>query len=439
MAKIAEMTQLSPTMTEGVLVKWLKKKGDSVAPGESIAEVETDKAVMEMESFDTGILLEIIAGEGSKLPVGAPVAIIGKSGEDISSLLAEAKTRSSSLPKPETPTSPAPALSIISEPPQTAPVKSEPPQIPEAEEEDSVRPASSSQRGLSTPALEGRIKASPLAKHIAKETGIDLARIHGTGPDGRILKRDVEASQVLVRTSLSTSAAPLKEEKQQISGMRKTIANRLVHSKTHQPHFYLDIELDAEPLVKLRENINADLKASGEETKISLNDFVIKASAFALLQVPEVNSSWREDHILRHGRVDVGVAVSIEGGLITPYVRNADLCSILEIGRKVKELASRARERKLKPEEYSDGTFTVSNLGMFGIDRFAAVINEPEAAILAVGNAVPKPVLKSGAIVPGITLSVCLSCDHRVVDGAVGARWLQVFREVLEHPLRLLV
>lgn len=436
MAKIAEMTQLSPTMTEGVLVKWLKKKGDSVAPGESIAEVETDKAVMEMESFDTGILLEIIAGEGSKLPVGAPVAIIGKSGEDITSLLAEAKTRSSSLPKSEASASPAPTA--IPEPPQTAPVKSEPPQISETEEEDSVRPVSSPQRGLATPALEGRIKASPLAKQIAKETGIDLARIQGSGPDGRILKRDVEASQV-VRTNLSPSAAPLREEKQQISGMRKTIANRLVHSKTHQPHFYLDIELDAEPLVKLRENLNADLKASGEETKVSLNDFIIKASAFALLQVPEVNSSWREDHILRHGRVDVGVAVSIEGGLITPYVRNADLSSVLEIGKRVKELASRARERKLKPEEYSDGTFTVSNLGMFGIDRFAAVINEPEAAILAVGNAVPKPVLKSGAIVPGITLSVCLSCDHRVVDGAVGARWLQVFRELVEHPLRLLV
>ncbi|TGK19195.1 pyruvate dehydrogenase complex dihydrolipoamide acetyltransferase [Leptospira fluminis] len=436
MAKIAEMTQLSPTMTEGVLVKWLKKKGDSVAPGESIAEVETDKAVMEMESFDTGILLEIIAGEGSKLPVGAPVAIIGKSGEDITSLLAEAKTRSSSLPKSEVSASPAPTA--IPEPPQAAPVKSEPPQISETEEEDSARPVSSPQRGLATPALEGRIKASPLAKQIAKETGIDLARIQGSGPDGRILKRDVEANQV-VRTNLSPSAAPLREEKQQISGMRKTIANRLVHSKTHQPHFYLDIELDAEPLVKLRENLNADLKAAGEETKVSLNDFVIKASAFALLQVPEVNSSWREDHILRHGRVDVGVAVSIEGGLITPYIRNADLSSVLEIGKRVKELASRARERKLKPEEYSDGTFTVSNLGMFGIDRFAAVINEPEAAILAVGNAVPKPVLKFGAIVPGITLSVCLSCDHRVVDGAVGARWLQVFRELVEHPLRLLV
>lgn len=288
-------------------------------------------------------------------------------------------------------------------------------------------------------AQEGRIKASPLARQIAKESGLDLSRINGTGPGGRIIKRDIEANQA-VQPSGSSFAGPIPaEEKQPISGMRKTIATRLVHSKTHQPHFYLDIELNAEPVVNLRESLNADLKASGEDAKLSLNDFIIKASALALVKVPAVNSSWREDHILRHGRVDIGVAVSIEGGLITPYVRNADRRSVLEIGRNVKELASRARERKLKPEEYSDGTFTVSNLGMFGINRFAAVINEPEAAILAVGNTVAKPVIKSGAIVPGVTLSVCLSCDHRVVDGAVGAQWLEVFRDLLEHPLRLLV
>ncbi|EPG75237.1 putative pyruvate dehydrogenase complex dihydrolipoamide acetyltransferase [Leptospira fainei serovar Hurstbridge str. BUT 6] len=420
-------------MTEGVLVKWLKKKGDAVVPGEAIAEVETDKAVMEMEAFDAGVLLEIIANEGARLPVGSPVAIIGKAGEEIGSLLAVAKSR--------TPAGGSPAPSAIESAPASA--LPPPPQAqlplekiePEIEVSKPVQPS----RGLTVAAQEGRIKASPLARQIAKEAGLDLSRINGTGPGGRIIKRDVEANQV-VQSVGSSFAGPIPaEEKQPISGMRKTIATRLVHSKTHQPHFYLDIELNAEPLVNLRETLNADLKAGGEDIKLSLNDFIIKATALALLKVPEVNSSWREDHILRHGRVDIGVAVSIEGGLITPYVRNADRCSVLEIGRKVKELASRARERKLKPEEYSDGTFTVSNLGMFGINRFAAVINEPEAAILAVGNTVAKPVIKSGAIVPGLTLSVCLSCDHRVVDGAVGAHWLEVFRDLLEHPLRLLV
>ncbi|GBF37431.1 pyruvate dehydrogenase complex dihydrolipoamide acetyltransferase [Leptospira johnsonii] len=439
MAKISEMTQLSPTMSEGVLVKWLKKKGDSVAIGEILAEVETDKAVMEMEAFDSGVLLEILAQEGAKLPVGAPVAIIGKAGEDITSLLSEAKSRSSASAT-STP-APSPAASPTASP---APKKQETvvsSTVSEEEEEEAPAPKESPvSRGLSPGALEGRVKASPLAKRLAQETGIDLSKIRGSGPDGRIIKRDIEngISSFSASGTSPFAGGHIQEEKLPISGMRKTIASRLVHSKTHQPHFYLDMEIDADALVHLRENFNSDLKESGEEIKLSINDFIIRASALALLKVPEVNSSWREDHILKHGRVDVGVAVSIEGGLITPYVRNADKRSVLEIGRTVKELASRARERKLKPEEFSDGTFTVSNLGMFGVNRFAAVINEPEAAILAVGNVVSKPVLKNGSIVPGKTLSVCLSCDHRVVDGAVGAGWLEVFRNFLEHPLRLL-
>lgn len=441
MAKISEMTQLSPTMSEGVLVKWLKKKGDSVAIGEILAEVETDKAVMEMEAFDSGVILEILAQEGAKLPVGAPVAIIGKAGEDISPLLSEAKSRSSaSAPAPAAAaTAPIPSPSPNPAPKKTENVGSS--TAPGPEEEDAPPPKESSvSRGLSPSALEGRVKASPLAKRLAQESGIDLSKIRGSGPDGRIIKRDIEngISSFSASGTSPFAGVNIQEEKLPISGMRKTIASRLVHSKTHQPHFYLDMEIDADALVHLRENFNSDLKESGEEIKLSINDFIIRASALALLKVPEVNSSWREDHILKHGRVDVGVAVSIEGGLITPYVRNADKRSVLEIGRTVKELASRARERKLKPEEFSDGTFTVSNLGMFGVNRFAAVINEPEAAILAVGNVVSKPVIKNGNIVPGKTLSVCLSCDHRVVDGAVGAGWLEVFRNFLEHPLRLL-
>ncbi|PJZ49438.1 pyruvate dehydrogenase complex dihydrolipoamide acetyltransferase [Leptospira saintgironsiae] len=436
MAKISEMTQLSPTMSEGVLVKWLKKKGDSVAPGEILAEVETDKAVMEMEAFDSGVILEILAQEGAKLPVGAPVAIIGKAGEDITSLLSEAKSRSTAISTPA-------AAPVASPSPNPAPKKVEnvvSSTIPEPEEEPPTPKENPVSRGLSPSALEGRVKASPLAKRLAEESGIDLSKVRGSGPDGRIIKRDIENGiSAFSSSGISPFAGEIvQEEKLPISGMRKTIASRLVHSKTHQPHFYLDMEIDADALVHLRENFNSDLKESGEEIKLSINDFIIRASALALLNVPEVNSSWREDHILKHGRVDIGVAVSIEGGLITPYVRNADKRSVLEIGRTVKELASRARERKLKPEEFSDGTFTVSNLGMFGMNRFAAVINEPEAAILAVGNVVSKPVIKNGSIVPGKTLSVCLSCDHRVVDGAVGAGWLEVFRNFLEHPLRLL-
>ncbi|TGM11387.1 pyruvate dehydrogenase complex dihydrolipoamide acetyltransferase [Leptospira selangorensis] len=443
MAKISEMTQLSPTMSEGVLVKWLKKKGDSVAPGEILAEVETDKAVMEMEAFDSGVILEILAQEGAKLPVGAPVAIIGKAGEDITSLLSEAKSRSSA--SVASPPASAPASTSVPSPsPSQAPKKTETvasSTTPKLEEEEVSPPKESPvSRGLSPSALEGRVKASPLAKRLAQESGIDLSKIRGSGPDGRIIKRDIENGiSAFSSSGISPFAGEIvQEEKLPISGMRKTIASRLVHSKTHQPHFYLDMEIDADALVHIRENFNSDLKESGEEIKLSINDFIIRASALALLKVPEVNSSWREDHILKHGRVDIGVAVSIEGGLITPYVRNADKRSVLEIGRTVKELASRARERKLKPEEFSDGTFTVSNLGMFGVNRFAAVINEPEAAILAVGNVVSKPVIKNGSIVPGKTLSVCLSCDHRVVDGAVGAGWLEVFRNFLEHPLRLL-
>ncbi|PJZ68436.1 dihydrolipoamide succinyltransferase [Leptospira perolatii] len=463
MAKIAEMTQLSPTMSEGILIRWLKKKGDSVNPGESIAEVETDKAVMEMEAFDSGVLLEIIAPEGSKIPVGGPVAVIGKAGEDIASLLEEAKSRtpvvqqsSSEGNSAKTETSPSSAFaSSVSEKKSISETKSSPANMEPAH---SMRPdietsgsfltsdgpkqhqMNLGSQGLTQSAQEGRIKASPLAKRLATESGVDLAKISGTGPQGRILKRDIEASksQLVPGRSSSTIAPILREEKLPISGMRSTIANRLVHAKTHQPHFYLEAEINALPLSNLREQFNSDLKSGKDEIKVSINDFLIRASALALLEVPQVNSSWREDHILRHGRVDIGVAVSIEGGLITPYVRNADRIGVLEISRTVKELASRARERKLKPEEYSNGTFTVSNLGMYGIDKFAAVINEPEAAILAIGAVVEKPVLVSGSIVPGKTLTVCLSCDHRVVDGAVGAAWLAVLRELIEHPLRLL-
>ncbi|WP_426487066.1 dihydrolipoamide acetyltransferase family protein [Leptospira interrogans] len=449
MAKIAEMTQLSPTMAEGKIVRWLKQKGDPVSPGEIIAEVETDKAVMEMEAFETGILLEILAPEGTLLPVGAPVAIIGKQGEDVSALVETAKKsipakKESSVTQGQVPTSTQSAASTISDANLTTKANDAPSQntksnglttheerslktqIPFGSEDSSIRSA----RG-------GRsIKASPLAKNLALQKGVDLGEVIGSGPGGRIIKRDVLAYQES-GSGKKGSFVKRQDRKLELTGMRKTIASRLAHSTSTIPHFYLTLELDATPLDTLRNSYNKDLKLEGS-SKISLNDLIIKACSLSLKEVPEVNSSWREDHILEHGRIDIGVAVSIEGGLITPYIRNADQKSVSEIGHEIKELASRARERKLKPAEYTDGTFTVSNLGMFGISSFTAVINEPEAAILAVGALVEKPVLKEGSIVVGKTLNVTLSCDHRVVDGATGARFLSSFRDYTEYPLRLL-
>ncbi|EKS00980.1 2-oxoacid dehydrogenase acyltransferase, catalytic domain protein [Leptospira mayottensis 200901122] len=283
---------------------------------------------------------------------------------------------------------------------------------------------------------DGRpIKASPLAKNLALQKGINLGEVIGSGPGGRIIKRDILSYQS--GGGDRNSFVKRQDRKLELTGMRKTIASRLSHSTSTIPHFYLTMELDAEPIDDLRNSINRDLGLSGQG-KVSINDLILKACSYALLQVPEVNSSWREDHILEYGRVDIGVAVSIEGGLITPYIRNAEEKTVLEISREIKELASRARDRKLKPGEYTDGTFTVSNLGMFGISSFTAVINEPEAAILAVGALVEKPVFKAGSVVPGKILNVTLSCDHRVIDGATGARFLSLFRDLMEHPLRLL-
>ncbi|XDD51721.1 pyruvate dehydrogenase complex dihydrolipoamide acetyltransferase [Leptospira sp. WS92.C1] len=433
MAKIAEMTQLSPTMSEGKIVRWLKKSGDSVSPGEIIAEVETDKAVMEMEAFETGVILEILAQEGSLLPVGAPVAIIGKSGEDISALVETARKSIPSKKESAPSVGTVAAPSVSEKKAEARPQESISPSPQEIESEVSI----SASRKESKRHQGGLIKASPLAKNLALQNGIDLGEVVGSGPDGRILKRDILAFQETGGGKKGSSFVKPQDRKIELTGMRKTIATRLAHSTSTIPHFYLTLEIDAYPIDNLRNSINKDLKLEGQN-KISVNDLILKACSLCLREVPEVNSSWREDHILQHGRVDIGVAVSIEGGLITPYVRDADRKSVVEISHEIKELASRARERKLKPGEYTDGTFTVSNLGMFGISSFTAVINEPEAAILAVGSLVEKAVIKDDNLVAGKTLTVTLSCDHRVVDGATGARFLSAFREFTEHPLRLL-
>ncbi|MCH1910773.1 2-oxo acid dehydrogenase subunit E2 [Leptospira noguchii] len=440
MAKIAEMTQLSPTMAEGKIVRWIKQKGDPVSPGEIIAEVETDKAVMEMEAFETGTLLEILAPEGTLIPVGAPVAIIGKQGEDISTLVETAKK---SIPTKKENTIQTTSQSSTTSQSDTTQTSSSSSKLTTEEQNKiyqsptfSKEQTTSYKHGSQTTQTGRSGSISPLAKNLALQKGVDIGEVTGSGPGGRIIKRDILSYQES-GSGKKGSFVKRHDHKLELTGMRKTIASRLSHSTSTIPHFYLTLELDANSLDSLRNSYNQDLKLEGP-LKISLNDLIIKACSLSLKDVPEVNSSWREDHILEHGRIDIGVAVSIEGGLITPYIRNADQKSVSEISLEIKELASRARERKLKPGEYTDGTFTVSNLGMFGISSFTAVINEPEAAILAVGALVKKPVLKEGNIVAGKTLSVTLSCDHRVVDGATGARFLSSFREYTERPLRLL-
>ena len=459
MAKISEMTQLSPTMAEGLMVKWLKQVGDKLSPGDIIAEVETDKAVMEMEAYDNGVLLAIIAKEGTKVKVGLPVAIVGKAGEDVTNLIAEANAKlaagAASAPAPVAEKkaepvevkSPLPPAKALGDESRRVEAKG-------GDEADTAIPVSSTptpkppfpKGGRGDSRTGGRLLASPLAKSLALDKGIDISKVAGTGPEGRITKADILnyiANPKAGNTSSSRSFEVREEKKIEISGMRKVIATRLHDAKNNIPHFYLNLEFDAEPVVKMRAMLNDDLKAAAERKKekadtVSINDFIVKACSIALARVPEANSSWRGDHILEHGRIDIGIAVSVEGGLITPYVRNADRLSLIEVHSEIKVLAEKARVRKLKPEEFTDGTFTISNLGMFGITSFSAIINEPEAALMAVGGLVEKAIVRNGAIVAGKTITVTLSCDHRVVDGAVGARFLSEFKEIIEHPYTII-
>ncbi|NUN70823.1 MAG: pyruvate dehydrogenase complex dihydrolipoamide acetyltransferase [Bacteroidetes bacterium] len=406
MAKKMLMPKLSDTMEEGVILKWRKKEGESIKSGDILADIQSDKADMEQEAYDSGVVLKLFAKEGEGVKVGAPLAIIGKAGEDISALLAEA-------PPAAAPAAEAPAPSAAPAPvPAPAPV---------------VVPAAA-------PVVvnEGRIKASPLAKRIAAEKNIDLRTVAGSGPYGRIVKADVEGKggASMPRKVL----APLQTKEIPLSMMRKTIAKRLLESKTTIPHFYLTVEMNMKRAMEFRAAFN---EASG--SKISYNDIVMKAVALALRENPKANSSFLPDRIVQHGRIDVSVAVAVDEGLITPVIRSADQKTLLEISAETKELAKRAREGKLKPEEFTNGTFTVSNLGMYDIENFAAIINPPEGAILAIGSIVEKPVVENGQIVVGHTMKVTMSCDHRVVDGAVGAQFLQSFKKMMENPLFLVL
>jgi pyruvate dehydrogenase E2 component (dihydrolipoamide acetyltransferase) len=467
MAKILDMPKLSPTMEEGVLSVWHKKEGDPVAVDDLLAEVETDKATMEFRSFDQGTLLKILVQPGAQVKLGQPVAVVGAPGEDVSMISPAA----ASAPAPETPPSraEAPAARAAAPPPaaEVKPVETLPPPATRKPPVGHVldRTAFAGEPAGNGKAAEGgRVMASPYVRKVAREMGIDLQGAQGTGPGGRVIPGDLEGMRAVPSAALTrTTPTPLvrpafdlgeEPERVPLSPMRKTIARRLTESKTTVPHFYLSIDVDVEELVKLREQINAELASSGEgqaggssreangeaprPLKVSLNDLLIKACAVALVHVPACNASFTPDAILLHKRVDISVAVAIPEGLVTPVVRRADQKSVVAIAREVRDLAARARARKLKPEEMQDGTFSISNLGMFGVDQFAAVINPPEGAILAVGQVREVPVVQGGAVVAGKRLAMTLSCDHRVVDGAVGAAFLAELRRLVEHPLRVL-
>ncbi len=427
MANIIEMPKLSDTMTVGTLIKWLKKEGDLVKTGDMLAEVETDKATMELESFFDGTLLAIFVPAGSAVPLGAPLCAIGKPGEKVAPPAAAA-------PAPKAEAAPAAAPTPVPAP-VAAPVAAAP---------VAIAPVPAAAPAAPTAPAGGRIKVSPLARKLAAEKGVDLGSLKGSGPGGRILRADVLAGPAkgapaapFVSASTSSKGPVQQERLVPVSNMRGTIARRLLESKTQIPHFYADIEVDAGPLLELRAQLNEALEKEG--VKLSVNDFVLKAAAEALRRVPAVNCSWEGTAVRYHSAAHVSFAVAIEDGLITPVIRDTHLKTIFAISTEAKALGKRAKEKKLTPAEFTGGTFCVTNLGMMGIDRFCAIINPPNAAILAVGTTVKKPVVKDGQIVVGQRMNLTLSADHRVVDGAVGAAYLAAVRDLLEKPALLLL
>ncbi|WP_417448939.1 pyruvate dehydrogenase complex dihydrolipoamide acetyltransferase [Kordiimonas sp.] len=435
------MPALSPTMEKGTLAKWLVKEGDKVESGDVIAEIETDKATMEVESIDDGTVAKILVDEGTDdVPVGKIIAMLAEEDEDVSDV--------------KVPTDDKKA--------EAAP-KAEETDDAEEEKQEEVKPSSASSEkkpeGKPSKAEGERIKASPLAKRIASQEGLDLKALDGTGPNGRIVKRDIEAAleKGVGKADEATPAAkegakapaaaasapeygphddiPYHEER--LSNMRKTIARRLTESKQHVPHFYLTIECELDNLLAQRKVLNEKLADSG--VKLSVNDFIIRATALALKKVPAANVQFAGDKMYWYERADISVAVAIEGGLVTPVVRGADAMGLSDISKAVKDLATRARDGKLAPEDYAGGTFSISNLGMYGIKEFGAVINPPQGAILAVGAGEQRPVVRDGALAVATVMSCTMSCDHRAVDGAVGAEFLAAFKSYVEDPITMLL
>ena len=428
MAEVIEMPRLSDTMTEGVIAAWHVKKGDKVSNGDLLAEVETDKATMDVESFFDGTVLYIGVEEGGALPVGQLLTIIGDEGEDVSALIENHKggDAAPAAPKEEA-AEPAPEPKKK----EAAPVKQEAPAT--------AAPAATTT--TSTTTAEGRIKASPLAKAMAKEQSIDLSNVQGSGDNGRIVKRDIEnytppAAQPQSAPAAAPAAPAGQEsfEETRVSQMRKTIARRLAESKFSAPHFYVTMEINMGKAVEVRKQLN-----ELSPVKISFNDMVIKAVSVSLRKHPDLNSAWLGDKIRKNHHIHIGMAVAVDEGLLVPVIRHADTKGLSTIAEESKRLAGMARERTLQPSDWEGNTFTVSNLGMFGVEEFTAIINPPDACILAIGGIIDKPIVENGEVVPGKMMKVTLSADHRVVDGAMGAQFLQTMKGLLEDPVRMLI
>jgi pyruvate dehydrogenase E2 component (dihydrolipoamide acetyltransferase) len=460
------MEALSPTMEEGQLVRWLKKEGDAIKEGDVLAEIETDKATMELVARGSGVLQSVSLGEGQTAPVGQVIAVIGEGGgasggDSAGAETAKSAPQQAAAAQDSGDVGPTEKPKEIVHQQRTAAVQpaagqgaQEAPQREAPPQREAQQPAASDDNGN----REGRLKASPLARRLAEEQGVELRGVSGTGPGGRITKRDIEAAaqggaqqaaaapqgepveateaEVQPAVARAPVVAESDAEEVPLTQMRKTIAKRLAQSIGPIPTFYLTIECDMTRMMELRERVNVMLEK--DKQKASINDFIIKAVAMALARHPEVNASWTDSAIVRHHRVHVGVAVAVEDGLITPIVRDADRKRVRDIGVEVRELAGRAREKKLKPEEYTGATFSISNLGMFGIVEFTAIINPPESGILAVGAVEEKPVTENGEVVVRPRMRMTMSCDHRVIDGATGARFLQTLRELIEDPLTMI-
>ncbi|HWZ39252.1 MAG TPA: pyruvate dehydrogenase complex dihydrolipoamide acetyltransferase [Bradyrhizobium sp.] len=444
------MPALSPTMEKGNLAKWLKKEGDKVKSGDVIAEIETDKATMEVEAVDEGTIAKIVVPEGTQdVPVNDVIAVLAGDGEDV-----KAAGASAGAARPAAAPTPAPAKAEAPAP------------QPAAAAAPAPKPAAAPPPQAASPAPQanghGRIFSSPLARRLAKEAGIELGRINGTGPHGRVIARDVEEAKSgkglkapAAAPGAGPAIAPSMSDKQILAlfepgsyeivphdGMRRTIAQRLTASIQNVPHFYLTIDCDIGKLLVAREEINAAAPKDKEKKplyKISVNDFVIKAMAVALQKIPNCNVSWTEGGMVKHKHSDIGVAVAMPGGLITPIIRKAETKTLSTISNEMKDFAARARARKLKPEEYQGGTTAVSNLGMYGINHFTAVINPPHATILAVGTSEERPVVRAGRIEIAHMMSVTLSCDHRAIDGALGAELIGAFKQLIENPVMMMV
>ncbi len=425
MADKFTMPKLSPTMEEGQIARWLKAEGDTFEEGETIAEVDTDKATMELTALKGGTLLKILKQGGETALLNETIAITGKTGEDFSALLAEV----GSQPK-----------SVSGNDSSKTDAKVEETKVDEAKVVETVEPKAEAQKPKTE---DGRLLVSPIAARMATENGIDLRTINGSGPQGRIIKRDIESalespkpkvqSQTFT-TSQVFGASNFREEP--VSKMRQIIAERLTASTQNVPHFYLTVEIEMESVLALRKQINATIS---EADKVSVNDIIVKATAMSLVKHQWVNASFQDKSVRFYEDADISIAVAIEDGLITPVVRAANKKGLLAISAEIKELAARAKAKKLQPEEYTGGTFSISNLGMFGIEQFTAIINTPEAGILAIGGASEKPVIRNGEIVMRNMMNVTMSCDHRVIDGATGAKFLQTFKQMLETPAMMLL